>query len=130
MAEGFFFILMLTKTIALEGIEIMAPVGYYKEERENENTFIIDISVDEIFKENLDTDDIYNTLNYEKLFDIVQEEMGIECKLMENAASRIHQRITALDEHILAINISIRKKDPPLKGKVMFSKVELHWRRE
>jgi dihydroneopterin aldolase len=121
---------MLTKTIALEGIEIMAPVGYYKEERENKNTFIIDISIDETFKENQDTDDIYNTLNYEKLFNIVEEEMAIECKLMENAASRIHQRIMALDENLLAIKITIRKKDPPLKGNVKFSKVELHWNRE
>ena len=120
---------MLRKIITLEGIEIIAPIGYYKLERENKNTFIIDISIEEVFDENQDTDDIRNTLNYEKLFAVVEKEMAVECKLIENAAYRIYKNIFDLDKQIISINLTLRKKDPPLKGKVKYSKVELNWKR-
>ncbi len=118
---------MLKKIIALEGIEIVAPIGYYKIEREKGNTFIIDLSIDELFHEGVDTDEIGNTLNYEKLNTMVLEEMAIECRLLENVAYRIYQRILSLDEKLLAISLSIRKKDPALKGKVKYARVSLEW---
>ena len=118
---------MLTVTIALEGIEIIAPIGFYKTERENKNTFVIDVSVEEPFDDNKDSDDINNTLNYEKLFTIVEEEMKKECHLIEDVAHRIYRRITKLSNDFRNINITIRKKNPPLNGNVKFSKVELRW---
>ena len=118
---------MLKRIIALEGIEIIAPIGYYKEERIKRNTFLIDIIVEQEIDGFVDSDDIKNTLNYEKLFDIVQIEMAVECQLIENAAERIYKRISTLGIKIFSIHLIIRKKDPPLKGKVKYSRVELKW---
>jgi dihydroneopterin aldolase len=121
---------MLNKKIGLEGIEITAPIGYYAEERINKCDFIIDIAIEEIFDEHNNSDDIHNTINYERLFDIIKKEMAIECKLIENVAHRIYKSVFELDSNILSINLTIRKKKPPLKGNVRYSKVELNWQRD
>src|SRR6185503_4518772 len=117
---------MLNKVIALEGIEVIAPIGLYESEREKGNIFLVDVSVEEVFVEELDSDDIKNTFNYEELHLIVNEEMKVEGKLLENTAYRILNRIKSISNDLLKIDVIIRKKDPPLKGEVKFSKVELH----
>jgi len=121
---------MIKKIIALEDIELLAPVGFYKEERILKNTFLVNVSVTCNFEEGEDSDDIKNTVNYENLFEIVEKEMNIECRLIENAVSRIISRILKMDAVFEAIQIDIRKKNPPLKGKVKYSMVALHWEKE
>ena len=121
---------MLKKQIALEGVEIIAPIGFYEVERIQKNTFLIDVTIEESWIENRDNDDMINTLNYEKVYHIIVMEMQVECKLMEDVAHRILTGILNLKAPILNIELSIRKKNPPLDGKVMFSKVSLHWSKD
>ncbi len=118
---------MIKKTIALEGIEILAPIGFYKKERKNKNTFIIDVSVQLNASKSHATDEIQNTFNYETLLAIVTKEMRLECKLIEDVSHRIYSKLHRFDDHFIAINVCIRKKNPPLKGKVKYAKVELQW---
>lgn len=116
-----------TKTIALEGIKIVAPIGFYDYEREKQNIFVIDIAVDLPWVETDDHDNLENTINYEEIYSLVNYEMSKECKMMEDVADRILQRILKLSNHLNCVSVRIRKKNPPLNGKVDFSKVELNW---
>ena len=114
-------------TIALEGIEIVAPVGYYEHERVNKNTFTIDIEARVETRPDTNHDDIHETLNYEKLYAVVVEEMQVSCALMEDAAYRILSKITALHKPLLSVEITLRKKNPPMDGAIQYSRVSLHW---
>ena len=116
-----------TKTIALEGIKIVAPIGFFDYEREKQNIFVIDIAVVLPWVEKKDHDNLENTLNYEEIYSLVNYEMSKECKMMEDVADRILQRILKLSNHLNSVSVRIRKKNPPLNGKVDFSKVELNW---
>ncbi len=118
---------MVKQTIALEGIEILAPIGCYEEERKNKNTFIINVEIEVAFVENTNANDLNNTVNYETIYQIVEREMRIECYLMEDVIRRILDAIQKIDSNILSIEIVIRKKNPPLQGNVNFSKVALFW---
>jgi dihydroneopterin aldolase len=118
-----------TLSIALEGISLKAPVGYYEYERANKNDFIIDIEVNIHPPENRDHDDIHNTLNYEKLHEAVVEEMMKPAKLMEDPAYRIMERIQNSYPAIISIKLDIRKKNPPMNADIRYSRVSLHWQK-
>ena len=120
--------IMVHKTIALEGLELNAPVGLYSEERKKGVNFVIDISVETLWVEAENNDKIENTVNYERIATLVGEEMKKECHLMEDAAHRIYESVRHSDPNIYAMDVVIRKKDPPIKPGARFSKVELHWR--
>jgi dihydroneopterin aldolase len=113
--------------IALEGIELKAPIGYYDEERKNQNDFIIDLEVGIEFVEKEDHDDIHNTLNYERLHTIILEEMRPACRLMEDPAYRILEQVKRLSDEIRSVKLDIRKKNPPLNSKIQHSRVSIHW---
>jgi dihydroneopterin aldolase len=119
---------MVHKTIALEGLELKAHIGYYDEERLRGVDFIVDVSVEELWEESKNNDAIENTVNYEKIARIVETEMAKGCKLIEDAAHRIYEGIQQLDLNIHSIDIVIRKKNPPIQPAARFSKVELHWK--
>ena len=120
---------MINKIISLEGVEVIAPIGYYEQERINKNTFIIDISVEIEVADNSIDDEIRNTLDYERLSDIISCEMEKECKLMEDAAQRILNGMISIDSTASRILIVILKLNPPLAAMVANSKITLDWKR-
>jgi dihydroneopterin aldolase len=124
---GFFFMAEYISTVALEGVEIIAPIGYYEFERKQKNTFLLDITVQFKAPES-NYDEIEGTLNYEILYRILNEEMHHECALMEDAARRIMARVRQLPHDLCAIDLSLRKKNPPMEGEIEFSKVGLSWK--
>ena len=61
--------------ITLEGIEFFAYHGYYQEERKTGNRYSVDISVEANLEQAAEEDSLKETVNYEKLYRMVSEEM-------------------------------------------------------
>jgi len=104
--------------ITLTGMEFFAYHGCNPEEQKKGNKFNVDLefftSTDEAEK----NDDLTKTVDYQKVYDIVKQEMDIKSKLLENVARRI---LTVLFEKTPAIGsgkIVVSKLNPPLGGNV------------
>ena len=112
-------------TISLHGAEFFAYHGFYPEEQRLGNKFIIDIDVNFITGGDLKKDDIGGTINYEQLYEIVEEQMKQTKKLIETVAQNILDDTKKKFPAAKAVRISIKKLNPPLKGKVNYSCITL-----
>ncbi len=110
-------------TIAIHGAEFFAYHGFYPEEQILGTKFIVDVEVDFMPVNNLKEDKIANTVDYEKLYRIVAQQMQQTRKLIETVAQSIADEVK--DKYLFAdkIQVSIKKLDPPLAGKVDYSQI-------
>lgn len=116
---------MKTK-VAIKGAEFYAYHGFYEEERLMGNTFLLDA---EVTLKSFDTteDNIYDTVNYEEMYKICQEEMTTPQKLLETVVYRIISRFKEELTHIVSASVRLEKLNPPVGGKVEKSAVEMEF---
>ena len=112
--------------VALEGIRFFSRHGFYPEEQKVGNEFLVDIETLMGVNENLN-DELDETLNYERLFEIASNEMKTPRKLLETVAHRILKSIVAEFSQVETVKISIRKLNLPVKGEVNNSLVEVSY---
>lgn len=115
---------MITQKVALEGVRFFAYHGYYPEEQKVGNEFLVDIETETVVEENL-KDELSDTVNYERLFEIASFEMKTPRKLLETVAHRILKTILAEFSQLAKVRVGIRKLNLPVKGEVKNSLVEL-----
>ena len=109
--------------INLNGAEFFAYHGYYPEEQLLGSKFLVDISVSFLPTTDLAADELLNTVNYEQLYNIACEEMKITRKLIETVAQAIADTIKQKFPFVKNTRVSVKKINPPLKGKVGYSSV-------
>lgn len=107
-------------TISLHGAEFFAYHGWYPEEQKLGNRFVVDIDVD-FLEKNFSEDHLNNTINYEQLYEIVEEQMKQTRKLIETVARGIVDDTKKKFPAAKNVRVSIKKLNPPLKGKVAYS---------
>lgn len=105
--------------IALEGIVFYATHGAYPEENKLGAKYELDIylsvSVETVLQAAQD-DDLSQTVNYKKIFDIASEIMNGRQKLLETLASKIAQSILIQEPKVLQVLVRVSKYHPPLGG--------------
>ena len=112
-------------TIALEGLEFFAYHGFYPEERIIGNRYGVDISVQTDFSKAAEQDKIKYTVNYGVLYEIVKEEMLVSSLLLEHIAQKIISRVIGQFPQVEAVEITIRKFNPPIGGVCRASRVTI-----
>ncbi|MFD2872208.1 dihydroneopterin aldolase [Mucilaginibacter ximonensis] len=115
--------------IALHGVEFFAYHGFYPEEQKLGCYFTVDIEVDFIPVGDISEDNLDNTVNYEKLYEIACEEMKIARKLIETVAQNIMDGIVKQYSFVNTIKLTIHKLNPPLGLKTKSSSVTLTYRK-
>lgn len=115
--------------IALEGIEISAPVGYYPEEQKTGTSFLIDVEIETDFSGTESEDDIHQTINYEALIRIVKSEMSVPSKLIEHAGHRVKNGIIRLSDSISYIRLELKKQHPSLELKTASANIIIEYRK-
>ncbi len=111
--------------VALEGMEFYAFHGFYEEEREKGNHFVVDVSLTTSFQKAADTDDLSGTVDYVQLHELVKAEMEIPTKLLERVAARIIERCFAIFKTVTKVKVSVAKKNPPINAKIEQSKITM-----
>ncbi len=109
--------------ISLEGLEFFAYHGVHDFEKEQGNSFIVDVEVDVDVSQAEQTDELSGTIDYEKLFHIVSAEMEIRSKLLEHVSSRICDSVLKQWEQIQHIKVKIGKLNPPIGAVCKMSSV-------
>jgi len=109
--------------VGLHGAEFFARHGYYKEEQILGNYFVVDIEACFNPNDTVINDDLDNTLNYERLYQIAGNAMKEPKQLLETVAQQIADNTMQLFPYISTLQVMVRKLNPPLKGKVAASSV-------
>ena len=112
--------------IALQGAEFFAYHGFYPEEQKIGCRFLVDIAVG--FEPVTDLKDgLHNTVDYEKVYAMACEEMKIPSKLIETVGQAITNRIQSKYPFVKTIQVTIKKLNPPLTGRVAQSSVTINY---
>lgn len=111
-------------TIALEGMQFYAYHGYYEEERIIGGNYLVDVYITAATQKAAATDDLKDTINYETVYLIVEAEMRHPSQLLEQVNQRIITGLKHQFSKMQAVQVRIRKLNPPLEGLVESSSVE------
>ena len=104
--------------IQIENMEFYSFHGHFKEERIVGNRFLVDLTVETDMKIPAESDNLKDAVNYQRLYEIVKQEMEKKSHLLENIAGRILNAIYAETEGIKNATIKVSKMNPPMGGKI------------
>jgi dihydroneopterin aldolase len=116
--------------IIVEGIKIYAYHGCFKEETAIGTNFSVDVILDVDLEKPAHTDDIYDTVNYQTVFQVVKDQMAIPSKLLEHVSKRIIDALFLEFPAIGKIKLKVSKLNVPLGGHIDKVSVELKRKRK
>jgi dihydroneopterin aldolase len=112
--------------VGLHGAEFFARHGYYQEEQTLGNHFIVDMEVGFEPQLPIINDELGNTLNYERLYEITTQQMQQTRQLLESVAQGIADAVVQQFPYVNTLQVTVKKLNPPLKGKVAASSVTVY----
>lgn len=110
-------------TIELTGMEFHAFHGCLESERKEGNTFVVDFLGKVDAGKAAESDDLADTPDYSKVYEIVAAEMAKPSNLLENVAGRIVDAVGSAGLGFRFIKVRVSKKNPPVGGVCAWSRV-------
>ena len=104
--------------IEIEGMEFYAFHGHFDVEKVAGNRFLVDLKIEVDCSKAGQTDDLKDTLDYQKAYTAVKEEMAKPCNLLEHVGQRIVIRIKTEFPEVKNIAVKISKMTPPMGGQI------------
>lgn len=104
--------------INVEGIKLYAYHGCLEQEAREGGHYIVDVMIDTDFSEAAKTDDLSKTIDYCEVYSIVEAEMAIRSKLIEQVAQRIIDKLKMQFKTLKSAEVKLTKLKPPINGNV------------
>jgi 7,8-dihydroneopterin aldolase/epimerase/oxygenase len=104
--------------ICIENMEFYSFHGHFKEERIVGNRFLVDLTIETDMRLPRESDNLKDTVNYQKVYEIVKLQMEIKSHLLEHIAGRILDAIYAEMDGIKKATVKVSKMNPPMGGKI------------
>lgn len=120
---------MIIQKVALSDVRFFSPIGYYEEEQVIGNEFLVSLEVFFPFQ-NVNAEQLENTINYEELYHILVEIMTPKRKLLESAAEDILDKVIKEYSYVTKIVVCIRKVNPAFGGDLANSEVTLFYEKD
>ena len=98
--------------IALEGIEVHAYHGVYKNERTHGNPYVVDIYLKADIRAAAQSDDLGDTVDYFGEYKIVLNVMDQPVLLLEHLADKMGQEILSGYPQVVEAKVRVRKIQP------------------
>jgi len=92
--------------------------GHFKEERIVGNKFIVDITLETDMRIPAESDNLKDAVNYQRVYEIVKQQMELKSHLLEHIAGRILDAVYAEMEGIQKATVKVSKMNPPMGGKI------------
>lgn len=105
-------------SIEIEGLKIFARHGVLPQEQTVGNMFEVNVILKFPCAYAMRTDRVDLTIDYSDVVSLIQEEMKLPSKLLENVVYRIFQAITYRFPQINSGTISLYKIQPPISAEV------------
>lgn len=117
-------------TITIKSLSFHAKHGYYQSERENGNTFEVDVFADGNFRDAAGGDNLSKTFDYEKAEQVISNIMnGSSEMLIETLCSKIGHELFIMFDILSSLKVSVRKLHPPLKTASEYAEITMRWKR-
>lgn len=122
---------MNTFRIDLENVKFYAYHGVFDFERREGNDFIVNLNVEYEVDTDIASweDQIWSTISYAELYELVKAEMETPRKLLETVALRISEAIKARFPMVTSFRCKITKLNPPIPDFDGQASVTLTWTR-
>jgi dihydroneopterin aldolase len=104
--------------IQIENMEFYSFHGHYKEERIVGNKFLVDLTIETDMKVPMESDNLKDAVNYQRVYEIVKFQMDMKSHLLEHIAGRILNAIYAELKGINKVTVKVSKMNPPMGGKI------------
>jgi dihydroneopterin aldolase len=101
-------------TIHLHKLAFFAYHGLYEEEQQNGNHFEVDVDIEADIPDNVQH--LQDTIDYVKMYVIVEQRMQQSTKLLETLAQNLATLIHEADPRVTSVSVNIRKLSPPIKN--------------
>jgi len=114
-------------TINLESLQFHSYHGIHEEEKILGNDYVVKATVEFQETQNIIVH-LNETIDYSRVYDIIQKRMSIPCPLLETLAMETGLAIKNEFSQIKAVSITVTKKNPPISG--LRGDVSVSWRKE
>ena len=104
--------------IVLKDIKVYAFHGCMEEETKIGSDYVVNLSVKTDLGVPAESDQLKDAVDYVNLLKIVNEEMEINSKLLENVAERIVSRILQTINAVNEVKVKVAKQNPPINGNI------------
>lgn len=104
--------------IEIEGMEFYAYHGHFDVEKIAGNRFLVNLKIETGNLKAQMTDRLEDTLDYQKAYLAVKEEMSVPSDLLENVCQRIINRIKATFPEVKKVMVKVSKMNPPMGGQI------------
>ena len=111
--------------ITIKNMEFYAFHGCFEEERQIGTHFSVDISFETSSLKAEQTDNVEDTVDYSKVYQVIKQEMSKSSCLLEHIARRIINEVKLQFPAIENIKVEVKKLNPPVGGKMDYVSVEL-----
>lgn len=111
--------------IEIENMEFHANHGHFAEEQVIGNTFLLDLKIEYNSEKAQNSDNLKDTVNYQRAFEIVKREMKISSHLLEHVGARILDSLMRELSGIEMAEVKVSKVNPPMGGKIQKVSVTL-----
>lgn len=112
--------------ITINDIRSYAFHGCMTEEEKTGAFFRTDVEMETDFLLAAENDDVSGTVDYASVYGIVQAEMKIRSRLIENVAYRIFVSLKRTFPQIRRLKVRVAKLNPPMDGNAGSAAVEIN----
>tara|TARA_B100001248_G_scaffold260540_1_gene249050 strand:- start:69127 stop:69489 length:363 start_codon:yes stop_codon:yes gene_type:complete len=113
-------------TITLTGLSFHGHHGCLEEEKQNGQTFTIDLELQADLSKACQSDALEDTLNYAEIFETVKTIVTQErFNLIERLGEVICQTLLSNFNQLNSITIRVKKPEAPLEGTFDYSSIQL-----
>lgn len=111
--------------ISIEGMEFYSYHGHFEEESLIGTKFIIDLYIEVDTTKAEQSDHLQDTVNYLEVYQTIKEQMKTPSHLIEHVGRRIVDAIKERFKKVEAIEMKLRKMNPPLGGQIESVAIEI-----
>ncbi|MFA5328546.1 MAG: dihydroneopterin aldolase [Prolixibacteraceae bacterium] len=104
--------------IEIEGMEFYAFHGHFDVEKVAGNRFLVNLKIEANLIKAGQTDRLEDTLDYQKAYWAVKEEMAVPSDLLEHVCQRIINRIKTDFPETQKVVVKVSKMNPPMGGQM------------
>src|SRR5665647_254650 len=104
--------------IQIENMEFYSFHGHFKEERIVGNKFTVNLTIETDMSIPSKSDNLSDAVNYQRVYEIVKQQMETKSHLLEHIAGRILDVIYAEVSGITKATVKVSKMNPPMGGKI------------
>lgn len=102
--------------ISLEGLEFFSYHGFYAEEQRMGNRYAVDVSLRADLTQAAQDDKLSETIDYEKIYQLIAAVMAEQHRLLEHIAWAIIRQIRQRYPSVESIRVAVSKFNPPVGG--------------